>query len=475
MNRRAFLKGALALTCLHGLSSSAAGFSPGSAEADLPTETADVIVLGGGAGGLAAAISAAEAGAGRVLLLEKNERLGGDTLIAGGYFNAVIPERQSLYGIEDSVALFESQILETGQHANDPAVVGVLAKNAGDALVWLERHGMNFLPEPFEVFGSEWRRCFKPVMPRGLGYLRALTAAAYSAGVEVKLAVAAERFVRDAEGVDGVVAESANGKRTFFRARRGVVLATGGFASNRSLLRQYAPHAAALPIDSQPGSTGEMTLAASDIGAAIVNMESVECVPGSREGIDYPIRLDYIPAKMVMVDASGRRFVDENESRGVIASAIFRYGDAPCWAIADAETVAAFDGISQKNIYRGLYSGEAFRGRTVEDLAAKLHIPAEALANTLSESPGAERVKVPPFWAVQMHLRVHVTLGGVRIDRTARVLDAEGVAIPRLWACGACTGSVHGLSRIGGNGINTAVVFGRISGQSAASIPDREA
>lgn len=467
---------------LFGRQGAMAAVTRADAEA-LPTKIVDVVVIGGGAGGLCAALSAAEAGAGRVLLLEKNPRLGGDTLISGGYFNAVIPERQRRLGVIDSVEQFEVQMLETGRRRNDPDVVHVLASRAGESLLWLEAHGMRFLQEPHEIFGSGWRRCFKPVMSRGQGYLRALTAAAYSAEVDVRTSSPAEAFV--CEDIDekngssgkkrsvvmiGVIA-SLEGKRTFIRARRGVVLASGGFAANRKMLESYAPAVAALPVDTQPGSTGEMTLAAGQIGAALVNMSAVECVPGSREGIDYPIRLDYVPGKMIMVSSDGRRFVDETSARNVIAAAILRYGDAPCWAIADSETVAALDGISQKNIYRGLYAGEAFREKTVLALARRIGVDPTNLATTFREQPASDRLRQPPFWAVQMHLRVHVTLGGVRIDSSARVLDTEGRPIERLWAAGACTGSVHGVSRIGGNGINTAVVFGRIAGAAAAKTP----
>lgn len=477
MKRRTFLLGIAATPFGAAAESFAARAFSGVLSAEdceaLPTQTADVVVLGGGAGGLTAATSAAEAGAGRVLLFEKNPRLGGDTLISGGYFSAVLPERQSRYGIDDSIARFEAQILETGQHANDPAVVHRLASEAGNGLLWLEAHGMNFLPEPLEVFGSGWQRCFKPLMPRGQGYLRALTAAAYSSGVEIKTGAAARALVRSEAGTDGVVVREPSGAQILVRARRGIVIATGGFAANRKMLEHYAPRAAGLPVDSQPGSTGEITRAASAAGASLVNMASVECVPGSREGIDYPIRLDYIPSKMIMVDAGGRRFVEENASRSIIAAAILQYGDSPCWAIADADAVAAFDAVSQKNIYRGLYSGEAFRAPTAAALAGKLGIAPSALAETLAAPPANARIGKAPLWAVRMHLRVHATLGGIRINDAAQVLDESGRPLEGLWACGACTGSVHGKSRIGGNGINTAVVFGRLAGAAAAAAPRR--
>jgi succinate dehydrogenase/fumarate reductase flavoprotein subunit len=78
------------------------------------------------------------------------------------------------------------------------------------------------------------------------------------------------------------------------------------------------------------------------------------------------------------------------------------------------------------------------------------------------------RLHSPPFWAVPIHMRVHVTLGGVRIDAQARCLNDQGQPVRRLYAAGGVTGNVHGANRIGGNVINTAVVFGRIAGRNAA-------
>lgn len=475
MKRRKFLLDATSLLLPGVLSATAAAdesfLEPLSDIEHLPQEKVDVLVVGGGAGGLAAAVSAAEEGAGHVKLIEKQAKLGGDTLIAGGYFNAVIPERQQRLGIEDSVERFEAQILMAGQGANDPLVAHELAAGAGPALQWLETKGMTFLPEIFEVFGSGWRRCFKPVLPRGMSYLRALTAAAYSAGVQLQLSTAALAITRLKSGALGVVVKGPQGRLHLIRVRRGVVLAHGGFAADRSLLKACAPSVASLPVDSQPGNTGEMTVAAAQVGAALVNMDSVECVPGSRRGINYPIRLDYMPGRMIMVNAKGERFVDEESSRAVIAAAILRYGDAPCWAVADAQTVAAFDGISQKNIYRGLYIGEAFREKSAGALAKRLGLDPAVFQRTLDTEPARSRIAALPLWAVQMHLRVHATLGGIRINQRAEALDERGRSISRLWACGACTGNVHGKSRIGGNGINTAVVFGRKAGAAAAKMP----
>ncbi len=434
----------------------------------LPAEYADVLVIGGGAGGLTAAITAVQAGAGKVMLLEKNSRLGGDTLISGGYFNAVLPERQRVYGIEDSIELFEQQILVAGGEINDPAVVHVLASQAGEALKWLEKQGMFFGEEIYEVFGSGWRRCFHPIMPRGSGYLRALTAAALVNKVVVKTDSQCVGLIRYGGRIMGAVYVDGSGKQRTVRTRRGVILASGGFAANRKMLGRYAPQIATLPVDSQPGSTGEMLDAAEKLGAALVNMNVVECVPGSRPDIGFAIRLDYIPSRMIMLDARGNRFVNESGFRSEVAKAILDQRGEPVWAVADSETISQYDPINQKNLYRGLYAGEVFRAHDLQDLAQAIGLDSSVFLKTMESKPARDRVQTAPFWATRMYLRVHATLGGLRINERAQVLDVKGQVIDGLWACGACTGCVHGLNRMGGNGINTAVVFGRVAGLEAA-------
>lgn len=436
-----------------------------------PADVADVLVIGGGAAGLCAAVAAAEAGA-RVLLLEKTAALGGDTLISGGYYNAVDPERQAAQGIKDSTALFERQILAVSGGFSTPEVVHALACGSGEALPWLQAHGLVFLPKIFEVYGSMFPRAHKPVLPRGTGWIRALSQAALSAGVKIRTNAAAVRLL--AEGPDGAVTgvvvqiSRKTGSELFrIHARRGVVIASGGYGANRALVAAASPDLAELPVDTQPGSTGDMLEAARRSGADIVNLRFIECVPGSRSGLSFPIRLDYIPQRMIMVDRKGRRFVDETGTRAEVAEAILQAG-SPSWAIADAQTVRSFDALEQKNLYRGLYAGEVRRADTPEALAGILGLDPTVFAETMASKEGTSRLTQRPLWATKLSLRVHSTLGGIRIDAQARALRPDGSPVPRLWAAGAVTGNVHGRTRIGANGLNCAVVFGRLAGEGAA-------
>lgn len=463
MRRRTLLSGLAAVGSLPALSWAQEEFG-----VDL---SADIVIVGGGAAGLSAAISAAETARKlnkrlKIVLFEKNADLGGDTLIAGGYFNAVDPKRQNKLHIQDSVELFESQILQNAGGAGSPELAHELAAGATEALYWLESYGVVFLPEVYTVFGSLYPRAHKPILPSGLGYIRALAQAAISMGVEIRTNCAAQEILTANGVLRGVTFTAGQGRRIC--STHAVILASGGFGANSDMIARYAPSLMHLPIDTQPGSTGDMHQAAAAIGAQLVNMQYVECIPGAGNDVNFPVRLDYIPAKMILVTDNGRRFVDEDSGRYDVATAIVANGESQrVWAIADQSLVDALDATLQKNIYRGLYAAAAWREPTLMELAKRIGVDTAGLMQTMQQSPAKDRIRHAPFWAVPVHLRIHATLGGIQISEKAEVLNTQGHVIAGLWAAGAVTGGIHGRNRIGGNGINTAVVFGRIAGRNA--------
>ena len=455
-------------TVLLGAAAAAVGGVPVLRAEEGGSASADVIVAGGGAAGLCAAVRAAQAGA-RVLLFEKNEKLGGDTLISGGYFNAVDPVRQAPMGIFDSEEGFETQILKSGAGFNSPEAAAVLARESSATLRWLESLGMAFLPGVYEIFGSGFPRAHKPVLPRGRGYIQTLSEAALSRGVIIRTSSPVEAFLQADDGrVTGVRTGGPSGPR-MWTAGRGVVAASGGFGASRSMRRRYAPDTADLPTDSQSGATGELIEAAARAGADIVNMRFVECVPGGAAEFDYPIRLDYVPSRMIIVNSAGRRFVDETGGRRAIAAAVLEeMKRGPCFAVASDRALDLFDPISRKNLYRGLYAGQAWRAKTPEALARAAGLPEEALLAEVSAAAAQRSLDRPPFWAARIWLRVHHTLGGIAVSGRAEVLNGGGRPVPGFYAAGAVTGNVHGAERIGGNGLASACTFGRIAGEMLA-------
>lgn len=433
------------------------------ARGNLPQEYSDVIVVGGGSGGLTAALSCREYGL-KVTLLEKMAFLGGDTLHSGGYFNAVTDE--AVKRGEDSVELFKQQILKSAAGYADEDVVSVYAASCGAALEWLKSQGMKFFPVPHLVYGGLWGRSYKPLQPSGTGYVQVLSNACLRKGVDVRTSAAVTGLVTDDETgrVVGVRVTYRGELRLLF-ANRGVVLASGGFGANRQMLAQSSPLFADMGSDSHPGATGEMIYTASSVGAHLRNMEFIECVPGGIEESSEQVRLDYDPTVVMLVDENGNRFVEETSPRSEIFSAYRSKNIRRCFTIADSDAVERIGLARRKSLYRGLYSGRSWRCETLEALAEALQVNPDHLIASAAELQERGVLNKPPYWAVRVFFKIHTTLGGVVIDTKARVLGAHR-AISGLYACGQMIGNLHGKNRLGGNGINSAVCFGRIAAES---------
>ncbi len=451
----------------------------------------DVVVIGSGAAGLSAAVAAAETGA-SVLVIEKQSEIGGNTLISGGYFAAVDPKRQKAQQIDDSEALFLKQMLESGGALAEPRLARTLVDGAGAALRWLESLGMRFQPGVIEIYGAHWPRCHKPMMPGGQGYIYALSAAAAKLGVTIAAHLRAERLEplgsRSAPRGSGgwrIRCAGPDGEAAVFEARRGLVLASGGFGASRSMIEAFSPKLAGLTTDNTPGSTGEMLLEAARCGAALVGMEAVQCLPGCPPGRTHRVRLHNDVSRFIFVNGRGRRFIREDERRDVLRDAVLALPEGFAYTIVDDAGMRSYNILVQKEAVIGIETGDAWRGATVEKLAEAMGLPGAALRASVECYNLGVRLKrdefgkapaeliheiiTPPFWGCYAGMTIHYTMGGIRIDERARALDAAGRPIPKLFAAGEAAGGVHGANRMGANGINDAVVFGRLAGRGAAA------
>lgn len=461
-----------------------------------PAGTYDVVVVGSGGAGLSAALSAAEEGA-SVLLIEKTAVLGGNTLRASGLFNAADPERQRPMGIVDSVDWHYEQTMASGAGRNAPTLVRRFVEEALPTLHWLETLGIRFLPETVATWGAEWPRGHKPLLPRGTAYIRMLSGALLAKGGQIRTrwalkelllnpdagtregAAAALAGIAADAAVAGIVVQTPEGERVI-RARRGVVLASGGFAASPERLARWAPDFAAMPTDNAPGNTGEVLDIAKAAGAALANLDAVQAVPGAPAGRTFQVRLDLDAGRSMLVDGRGAALVDEDLSRVRLAAAI-RSAEGGAFVITDDAAVESYDPVSRKAIYRGLETGDAVRADSVEALARDLGLDPATLARTVEAFNGEVQsrtgkcgrivcrpIATPPFWGSKVVLNVHTTMGGVVITPEAEVLGANGRVIPGLYAAGDVVGNLHGANRIGGNGISAAVTMGRIAGRNAA-------
>lgn len=418
-----------------------------------------------------------------------------DVVIAGAggagladAFNAVDPAVQKPLGIEDSPELHARQMLETGRWCADPKLVETVATGAPRALAWLKELGVRFEPGVYQVYGSLWPRTHSPSEPEGSGYIRPLLFKCRELGVSIRTGTKVLRVIRNGlEGpVLGVEAERMNGRRLFIRARRGVVVATGGFGANAELVGRFAPRLGHLRSTNLPGTTGDLIAPLEDIGAAAVGMDFFQLLPGSAEDGRF-IGAASTVERMIFVNRAGERFIAEDSPSSKLSAAVLAQPGGIAFPILDANGYSAMRTLSRAMFDRALMRGDAFEANSIPELASLLQIPAEALVATVEAYNEAvetghdpvgrravvlmHRIARRPFYGAKVTMCVNCTLGGIAITPRAEVLDRHGRVIPRLYAAGEVTGGVHGANYMGGNALSDVFTFGRIAGENAVQEP----
>lgn len=452
-------------------------------------ETVDVLVVGSGFAGLAAAAEAKQHGA-DVLILEKMNYFGGNSVIAGGGYccwDSKLKLREKLGLGEDSWQLHRDDTLRGGGYYNNPELVEVLAREAPAGLDWLVDAGAVFRETLPRIGGHSACRSYQA----GCNLAEVARDYALSLGVRLRLNTAVTAICRD--GTEGKVAGvrvREDGKGKSIAARRGVVIASGGFSRDVKLRTDHQPALGpAYNCTNHKGATGEMIQFARAVGADALHMEFIQlypCADPKTGGID-KFAFDCYSGTgygLFYVNREGRRFVNELEGRDVVSSAQVSSGSNPTYSILNASIFHRM-ARAPEELEKGVAIGRLHRADSVEELAAALGIPADRFAGTVKRHneavlSGADpefgkpitKQMLPltegPYYAVAQWPSVHYTMGGLRIDPEARVIDLWGRPIPGLYAAGEVCGGVHGTNRLGGNAIAECIVFGRIAGEHAA-------
>lgn len=452
-------------------------------------KTVDVVVIGGGGAGLAAAVTAHQNGS-KVLVLEKMPKVGGNTIISGAAYNAVDPKRQAKAVVEDSVDKHYTQTYEGGDKVANPEMVRTFVENAYPGIEWLESMGMQFKDDIFTVLGALWPRSHKPVKPLGTGYIE--TYMNYieknKADIEIIVNSKATELIVENGKVVGVKAEGADDE-IVAKANKGVVMATGGFAANVEMRNKYNKTWSDLTnikTTNHVGATGDGIVMAEKAGANLVGMEHIQLLPmgdpktGSLSG-----NIEQGVENRIFVNKDGNRFVDEGARRDVMTKALFEQKDASMWVILDKHSYPTGDTKNNFNesIDELVKAGRAYKADTLEDLAKQIGANPDNLKNAVAEFNKSveskakdkfgrtlykDKIDTAPFYAGARVPTAHHTMGGIEINPSAQVLDKNGKVIPGLYAAGETTGGIHGSNRLGGNALADTVVFGRIAGKSAA-------
>ena len=490
------------------------------------TVEADVVVVGAGGAGMTAAITAAAEGK-SVVILESQSMVGGNSVRATGGMNAgktvyqdenefgesagvektlktaaekyadnetitalakTVSEQWAAYqanptGYFDSVELMELDTMIGGKGVNDPALVETLCSNSADAIDWLGEQGIT-LNSVSSAGGASVKRIHRPVNEEG----KVVSVGAYmvplleedcqKAGVQMMLNTTATEILTDDNGAAvGIKATGASGETITINAKA-VILTSGGFGANMDMVVEYKPELKGFMTTNAPGILGQGIKMAQAIGADTVDMDQIQIHPTVEANTAALITEGLRGDGAVLINAEGKRFIDEVGTRDVVSAAEIAQPGSYSWLIIDQKMV------DDSSVIQGyIKKGYTFEGKTYEELAEQIGVDGAALAETMNTWNGyveakndpdfgrtsfANKLDTAPYYAIKVTAGVHHTMGGLKINTNTEVLNENGEIIPGLFAAGEVTGGVHGANRLGGTAVSDFVVFGRIAGAAAS-------
>jgi len=500
LSRRDFIKVTGGAAALAGVGATGLVLSPRQASAsELPKkwdEELDVVVIGSGFAGLAAATEARNAGA-SVIVLEKMMVPGGNSIINGGLIAAAGSPLQEKKGVKDSPERMFNDMLKAGRGLCHPELTRLVAEKSNEIVQWtIDYLGVEYRDKLNWLGGHSVGRSYRTTNSSGSGIVKKQLEKLKELGVELRKRTLLTRIIRDADGrVKGVEIRQGykfpnpeTGTVKYVKAKKAVVLATGGFGRDIYFRTVQDPR---LKEDTdstnQPGATAEGMLSALDIGATPVQISWIQLGPwacADTKGYGYADKFGNpcVFQRGIMVDpATGTRFVNELADRKVRADAMLANGH-PAIGITDAEAASHYP-LSLDLI---LKPGYLKKFDTLDDLASAFKMPAAELKATVERfnssvakgqddefgKPITKKAKPlvkTPFYAIRMWPKVHHCMGGIQINTDAKAIGLDRKPIKGLYVAGEVTGGVHGAVRLGSNAIIDCLVFGRIAGKNAAA------
>ncbi|MCS8590141.1 flavocytochrome c [Lactiplantibacillus plantarum] len=436
----------------------------------------DVVIIGSGGAGLTAAIQAHELGLNPVIL-EKMSKIGGNTTRASSGMNAAETNVQLHHHIVDSFGDFYGETLKGGGGMNNQALLKFFTEHSALAIDWLADHGIK-LDDLTITGGMSVMRTHRPSSMAPIGgflvteLLKQVAADQLPLFTDVKV----DELVVEAGKISGVKATTPDGAVTITAGA--VLLATGGFGANKTLLGQYRDDLKNYQTTNQPGATGDGILLAQAIGAKLVDMDQVQVHPTVQQDTDhaYLIGEAVRGEGAILVDNQGARFVNELDTRKNVTAAIDQLGGTGAYLIFDR---GIRDRVKAVEFYDHI--GLVKTGTDLETLATATGLDAATLKQTVAgwnqavanhndaafnRTTGMDRdIAAGPFYSIHIAPAVHYTMGGIAINPATQVLNQDERPIAGLFAAGEVVGGLHGNNRIGGNSIAETVIFGRQAGQ----------
>ncbi len=436
----------------------------------------ETLIVGAGACGLVAALSAQEAGQ-QVLVIEADAVPSGSTALSAGLIPAAGTRCQRAAGIEDDADRFATDIQAKARQENDQDLVDLLASHAAEVIDWLaEVHGLPFsVVTDFDYPGHSRRRMHGLPTRSGAELIDALRSACEAAGVDIICDRRAQVLHHEGRSLKGVTVRRPDGGEESIGCDR-LILACNGFGGNRALVSHYMPDIAEGLWFGHDGNRGEAVLWAEAIGAATQHLGAYQGHGNVAHPHGILITWAVITEGGVQVNRDGHRFWNEAQGYSEAARAVLSQPGGEAFAIFDARIAAIARQF--EDFKRAERLGAVVTSDTLQGLAERLGLPAAQLVATLETLPvdavdtfgrrfGAQRL-TPPYCGVRVTGALFHTQGGLRVNGSAQVLHRDGTPFDGLFAGGGAACGVSGKGDAGylsGNGLLSAVVLGRIAGR----------
>lgn len=451
---------------------------------NLPEQT-DVLILGAGMAGHCAALAAAEAGC-QVLLLEKAAQAGGSSAMAGGAFAFSGTDLMLEAGQHDTVDAFRADLMKSGKGCNNPVLVDAFLRHQHSAYLFLKKHGVRFeLPDSSRMHRT------------GTG--RAVTRLHLAARADDRISFfskcAAHRLLRSSEGqrVDQAIVSYGDELRTVM-ARRGIVLATGGFSRSRELLAVFAPELLEAIKHGGVANTGDGLIMATTLGAGLADIGyvagtfggAIRDYPRGVQGADEvpPLLFAYLSGA-ILVNRDAVRFINEGQSYKALGQIGMQQPGGVAFQLFDHKLMMQSVGDSSVNNFNeGLVGGYIQSAGSIAELASKMGLDPGRLENTVGHynkdvADGVDRefgrshallpLDAPPYYIAATSNALTSTYGGVTVNADMAVTDWIGEPILGLFAAGEVAGGFHGAGYYSASSLSSSATFGMQAGRSAAA------
>ena len=461
-------------------------------------EEYDVVVIGSGFAGLAAAYTAKKAGA-NVAVLEKMRTLGGNSIINGGVVAAAGSPEQEKMGVKDSPELLYQDMLKAGKNLNHKNLAMMVAKQSWPTVKYtMDEWGVEY-SFVSQLGGHSVPRSYNTSNGSGSGIVSKQIEACKKIGIPLKTGIYVDKIVMDGSGrICGVkvlagyrFGKEGSGKPKAIRAKKGVILASGGFANDPAFRAIQDPTLGAdVKSTNQPGATSEVLREALSLGCTPVQISWIQIGPWTspdEKGMGMSYSFSAVASAnggMWISPKTGKRFVNELANRKIRADAILATGNI-CLSMAQESVAKQFRTLNDSRTQAALKGGTMKKFNNYEDIAAAYNINLEGFKEQIARynqmvKEGVDQdfgrpmkkgvyFNEPPYYVTRLWPKVHHTMGGIQINEKAEAIGLDGKPVKGLYAAGEVTGGVHGAVRLGSVAVIDCLVFGLIAGQSAAA------